>query len=80
MSNGNKRKYEGANVMNISAKFQFHPPMASEEKIFEYFVMQISPFGCYGNQSNLVVWTRFTWSVENYSRNISVKRLSKYLQ
>ena len=95
--------------MNISAMFQLHAPMASEEKIFFYFfffiylfilffffiylfifffflficflcVWQIKPFGCHGNQSNLAVWTRFIWLVENCSRYISVKRLSKYLQ
>ena len=35
MSNGNKNTiYVEANIMNISARFQLHPPMASEEKIF----------------------------------------------
>ena len=29
--------YVEANVMNMYAKFQLHPPSASEEKIFEYF-------------------------------------------
>ena len=31
------KKIVEANVMNIFAKFQLHPPMTSEEKIFEYF-------------------------------------------
>ena len=29
--------YVEANIMNIYAKFQFHPLMASEKKIFEHF-------------------------------------------
>ena len=34
MSNGNKNTiYVEANVMNISAKFQLYPAMASEEKM-----------------------------------------------
>ena len=38
MNNGNKNTdYIEANVMNISAKFQLDPPMASEEKIFFSF-------------------------------------------
>ena len=42
MSNGNKNSiYVEANVMNISAKFQLHPPMASEEKSFDFFFWQI---------------------------------------
>ena len=27
--------------MNISAKFQLHPPYGSEEMIFEFFFLQI---------------------------------------
>ena len=35
--------YVEANVMNIYAKFQLHPPlMASEKKIFEYFFKKFS--------------------------------------
>ena len=44
--------------------------MISEEKIFEYFFENL-PFG---NQSNSAIWTKFIWIVEDYSRNISVKK------
>ena len=66
-----------ANVMNISAKFQFHAPYG-----FWFFNIfsQIYPFCCLGNQSNSAVWTKFICLVEDYSRNISEKLLSKYLQ
>ena len=37
------------------------------------------PFGCHGNQSNSAVWTKLISLVEDYSRNISVNFLSKYL-
>ena len=38
MGNDNKNTiYVAANVINIYAKFQLHPFMASEKKIFEYF-------------------------------------------
>ena len=66
-----------ANVVNISAKFQLHPHTASEEKIFFFFKFillvamepnQIQPFG----QNPCLV--------QNYTRNMSVKHLSKYLQ
>ena len=64
--------------MNIAAKFQLHPPlkMASVKMIFEYFFANLS---FYGNQSNSAVCTKFICLVEDYSRNISVKLLSKYL-
>ena len=68
-----------ANVMNISAKFQFHPTYGSEEMIFEYFfckfilsvAMETNQIQRFGQNSCLA---------EDYSRNISVKLLSKYLQ
>ena len=41
---------------------------------------QIYPYGCQRNQLNSAVWTRCIWLVEDYSRNVSVKLLSKYLQ
>ena len=70
-----------ANVMNTYAKFQLHLPYGmSEEKIFEYF-SKIYPLCCHGNQSNSAIWTKFIWIIEDYSRNISVKKKkSKYLQ
>ena len=53
--------------MNNSTKFQLHPSMASEEKNFEYclLLLQIKPSVCHGSQSNLAVWTRSIWLVEN---------------
>ena len=49
----------------------FIPLMTSQKKIFEYF---------FANQSNSDILTKFIWLVEDHSRNISVKLLSKYLQ
>ena len=71
--------YVEANVMNMYAKFQLHPLMASEEKIFNIF-SKIYPLCCHGNQSNSAIWTKFIWIIEDYSRNISVEKNSKYLQ
>ena len=70
--------YVKANVMNMYAKFQLHPPYSfwGEDLIF----FQIYPLCCHGNQSNSAIWTKFIWIAEDYSRNISVKLLSKYLQ
>ena len=36
--------YAEANVMNMYAKFQLHPPTASEEKIFEYFFRKFTHY------------------------------------
>ena len=58
--------------MNISAKFQLHPLMASEEIFFWYFFANF--------QSNSLVWTKLTCLVEDFSRKVSVTFLSKYLQ
>ena len=57
--------------MNISARFQLHPPyMASEEMIHK--LREPREFRSLDKiDINLV---------EDYSRNISVKLLSKYLQ
>ena len=69
-----------ANVMNISAKFQLHSPLWLLRRLFFNIFSQIYPFGCHGNQSNSAVWTKVIYLIEDYSRNISVKLLSKYLQ
>ena len=45
-----------------------------------FFCLQIKTFGCHGSQSNFEDWTKIIGLVENYSRNISVKLFSKYLQ
>ena len=50
--------------------FSFIPHTASEEKIFS----KIYPLCCHGNQSNSAIWTKFIWIVEDYTRNISVKK------
>ena len=43
MSNSNKNIiYVEANIINIYAKFQLHPLMASEKKIFEYLFRKFS--------------------------------------
>ena len=65
MNNGSKfTDYIEANVMNISPKFQLDPPMASEDKIFYFFL---------SNLANPAVWTRFIWLVENYFCKTFVK-------
>ena len=66
--------------MNISAKFQLRPPYGFCGDDFFNIFSRIYPFGCHGNQPNSAVWTKFVCLVEDYSRNISVKLLSKYLQ
>ena len=68
------------NFINISAKFQVHPPYGFWGEDFWIFFLQIYPLGCHDNRSNSAVWTKFIRFIEDYSRNISVKLLSKYLQ
>ena len=53
--------YVEANVMNMYANFQRHPPYISEEKIFFFFFFfsKIYPLCCHGNQSNSAIWTKF---------------------
>ena len=63
--------------MNISAKFQLFPLMASEEMIFEYFFRKFSlSVAMATNQIQRLGQNSYV----SYSRNISVKLLSKYLQ
>ena len=66
--------------MDVSAKIQLHPPYSFWGDDFLIFFLPIYPFGCHGNQSNSAVRTKFKCLVEDYSRNICVKLLSKYLQ
>ena len=52
-----KKNYVGANIINIYAKFQFHPPFGFgvENVGMLLFVVLFSnnkPFGCHGHQSN----------------------------
>ena len=65
--------------MNISAKFQLHPPYGFWGVYFEYFFANVT-FRLHGNKSNSAVWTKFICFAGDYSRNISVNFLSKYLQ
>ena len=53
--------------------FSFIPFTASEEKIFNIF-RKIYPLCCHGNHSNSVIWTKLIWIVEDYSRNITIKK------
>ena len=43
-------------------------------KFLNIFFSKIYPLCCHGNQSNSAIWTKFIWIVEDYSRNISVKK------
>ena len=63
--------------MNISAKFQLHPPYGFCGDGF--FPSQVKPFGCHGNQSNSAVCTKNIHLVEDYLINICEKLLPKYL-
>ena len=51
----------------------------SNQTIFFFFFLQLEPFGCHGNQSNSLVWTKLICLVDYYLRNIPVKHLSKRL-
>ena len=57
---------------------QLHPLMASEKKSLNTFKEGLA-FLLNGNQSTSVIKTKFKWLVEDYSINISVKRLSKFI-
>ena len=54
--------------MNISAKFQSASSVLwLLRRLFLNIFSKIYPFGCHGNQSNSVVWTKFICLVEDYS-------------
>ena len=78
MSNGNKNTvFVEANVINISAKFQLHPPYGFRGDDFLNIFSQIKPFGCQATKKKKkkktsAVWTTFICLVEDYSRNNSV--------
>ena len=59
--------------------FSFIPLMASRKKIFEYFFENLA-FRLPGQPIKISDFDKFMWLVKYYSRNISVKLLSKYLQ
>ena len=49
--------YIKANVLSMYTKFQLHPLMVSEKKIFKHF-KKIDPFCRPDNQSNSPIWTK----------------------
>ena len=57
----------------ILQSFSFIPRTALRSWIFNIF-SKIYPLCCHGNQSNSAIWTKFIWIVDDYSRNISVKK------
>ena len=61
--------YVEANVMNMYAKFQLHPPYSWGGEDFLIFFRKFTLY-----QSNSAIWTKFIWIIEEYSRNISVKK------
>ena len=80
MSNSNKKHifFVQANVMNISAKFQLHPSYGFEEMIFEYFFCEFILLVAMAT-SQIQRFGQNSCYIEDYSRSISVKLLSKYL-
>ena len=54
--------------------------MASEKKIFEYFVLKVYPLCCYSNQANKVIFTKVALNVKDYLIYIYVKKEFKYPQ
>ena len=57
--------------------------MASEKKIFEFFFSPKKNFAFRLPRPPIKIsdlGAKFIWLVEDYSRNISVKLLSKYLE
>ena len=72
MRNDNKKSiFAVATVMNISAKFQLFPHIASE-----YLCAHFASF-C---ESNSDVWTKIICFSEDYSLDIPLKLLSRSLQ
>ena len=65
-------------VMNISAKFQLYPPHGFWVDDFWIFFLKFSIL--VANQNNSEVWTKIICLLEDYSMNISIKLLSKYMQ
>ena len=61
--------------------FGFIPLIASEKMIFEYFFFRkFSLSVATATNQNQRFDQKFTWLLEDYSRNISVKGFSNYLQ
>ena len=55
------RNFVEANVMNISAQFQLHPPYGfwGDDFVTFFCKFNIYPFGYNGNPSSSEVWTKF---------------------
>ena len=60
------------NIMYMTVKYLWR------NDFFTYFFLTI--FGWHGNQFNSKAWKKFIYLVENFSRNISIKLFSQYLQ
>ena len=72
--------YVETNVMNMYAKFQLHPLMTSEKKIFEYFFFENLVFRLPWQSIKISDLDKIHMVVDDYPRNISVKCFSKYRQ
>ena len=66
--------------MNISAKFQLHIPYGFWGDDCFIFVRKVSVSVAMTTNRKMEIWKHFLCLVEDYSRNISEKLLSKYLQ
>ena len=62
--------YVEANVCRVSAS----SPLQLLRRRFLNIFSKLYLLCCHGNQSNSAIWTKFIWIVEDYSRNISVKK------
>ena len=67
-------------MMNISIKFSSIEHIFSEEIIFlSIFFFNFLHYGFQGNQYKRH-WDKNIWLMQDFSRNISIEVLSKYLQ
>ena len=60
--------------MSMYARFQLHPPYGFLRRRCLNIFPNIYHLCCHGNKSNSGIWTKFIWMIEDYSRNISVKK------
>ena len=66
-----KNSFVEDNIMNISWKFELHPPYDFWGEDLWIFA-QILCLGCNGKNSKFEIWTKFMCNVRDYSRNIAV--------
>ena len=71
--------------VGLILKPEAHGPQCSPEctamkAIFSQNTVNVACHQSKCHQSKAVIWTKFIWLVKDYSRIISVKHLSKYLQ